>query len=184
MLILLSLVRTYRVRGIEFKVLLGDITRIECEAIVNPANSLMIMGGGVAGAIKRAGGEEVEREAMSKAPVRVGDAIITGAGRLKAKYVIHAPTMERPAMRISVDNVEKAVRAALRKMVEAGIREAAFPGMGTGVGGVNPREAARVMIETILRELEGKEGYRIILVAFNQELYDAFKQALEKAGAG
>ena len=173
----------YRIRGIEFKLLLGDITRVECEAIVNPANSLMIMGGGVAGAIKRVGGEEIEREALSKAPVRVGDAVITGAGRLKAKYVIHAPTMEKPAMRIGVGNVEKAVRAVLRRMVEAGIREVAFPGMGTGVGGVNPRDAARVMVKTVIEELKNKKGYRIILVAFDKELYNSFKQALEEAGA-
>ena len=83
----------------------GDITQLSCDAIVNPANSFGYMGGGVAGAIKRIGGNEIEREAVSKAPIRVGSAIATTAGTLPCKYVIHAPTMKQPAMRINVNNV-------------------------------------------------------------------------------
>jgi len=92
-----SFERTYK--GVRIVVLTGDITKQEVDAIVNPANSMLVMGGGVAGAIKRVGGKEIEDESVKHAPVPVGEAVATGAGRLKAKYVIHAPTMERPAAR-------------------------------------------------------------------------------------
>ncbi|MFH7882684.1 MAG: macro domain-containing protein, partial [Candidatus Aenigmatarchaeota archaeon] len=97
----------------------GDITEEECDAIVNPANSLGIMGGGVALAIKKKGGEEIEREARAKAPIKVGEAIATKSGKLKCKYIIHSPTMEKPAQKITLENVKLATRAALelaRKM--------------------------------------------------------------------
>ena len=96
----------------------GDLTKIPCDAIVNPANSYGYMGGGVAGAIKRTGGVEIENEAISKAPIPVGKAIITVAGRLPCSFVIHAPTMEQPAMRIGIDNVKDATRAALELGIE------------------------------------------------------------------
>ena len=90
----------------------GDITELKVDAIVNPANSSGYMGGGVAGVIKRIGGFEIEKEAVSKAPIPVGDAVVTTAGKLPCKYVIHAPTMKQPAMRIGVENVRLATRAA------------------------------------------------------------------------
>jgi len=116
-------------RGVEIKVMLGDITKVDVEAIVNPANSYMIMGGGVAGAIKRVGGVEIELEARKHAPIPVGEAIFTGAGKLKARYVIHAPTMERPAMKIGIENVRLAMRAALKCAESLGLRSIAFPGL-------------------------------------------------------
>jgi O-acetyl-ADP-ribose deacetylase (regulator of RNase III) len=94
-------------------IITGDLTKLEVDAIVNPANSTLIMGGGVAGAIKRVGGKEIEDEAFKSAPVSVREAIATNAGKLKAKYVIHAPTMEKPAMQATVDNVRLAMKGAL-----------------------------------------------------------------------
>ncbi|RLE47642.1 MAG: macro domain-containing protein, partial [Candidatus Methanomethylicota archaeon] len=85
--------------------------------------------GGVAGAIKRVGGVEIELEARKHAPIPVGEAIFTGAGKLKAKYVIHAPTMERPAMKIGIENVRLAMRAALKCAESLGLRSIAFPGL-------------------------------------------------------
>ena len=167
---------------VKVRVLKGDITKIQADAIVNPANSLMIMGGGVAGAIKRAGGANIEREALAKAPVRVGDAISTGAGRLPAKHVIHAPTMERPAMRIGVDNVYKATLAALKEAERLGVKTIAFPGMGTGVGGVDPLEAARAMVRAIKEHVKTSSLPKtILLVAFDDTLYRAFEDALREA---
>ena len=170
------------VDGIVIEAVLGDITELSVDAIVNPANSLMIMGGGVAAAIKRKGGEEIEWEARQYAPVEVGDAIATRAGRLPARYVIHAPTMERPAMRIESSNVAKAVYAALRKANELSLTSIAFPGMGTGVGGVPYSEAAKVMIKTIIEFVkEHKTSLkRILLVAIDNELYREFCKAMEK----
>jgi len=168
-------------RRCPFKVIKGDITKIKADAIVNPANSWMVMGGGVAGAIRRAGGRVIEAEARKYAPVPVGSAVVTNAGKLPCKYVIHAPTMERPAMRTTVDKVRAAVQAALKAADNVGVRSIAFPGMGTGVGGLNPDDAAVAMVETIIKVLPRLDNVNeVILVAFNDELYNAFVQAILK----
>ena len=164
-----------KVGNCEVKAVEGDITEFEGDAIVNAANRLMIMGGGVAGAIKRKGGEEIEEEARKKAPVPVGEAIATGAGRLKAKYVIHAPTMERPAMRIPPENAYLATKAALKVAKELGLKKVAFPLMGTGVGGLSVREAVREMLKAIEEECDGMEIY---LYAYGQKAYEELLEAL------
>ncbi len=161
-------------------ILKGDITEVSADAIVNPANSLLIMGGGVAGAIKRKGGEEIERDAVKKAPIPVGEAVITKGYRLKASYVIHAPTMERPAMRINKEKAVKAILAALIKAEKNGLKSIAFPGMGTGVGGLSPREGADAFVEAVKRFIEKQGRFksieRIILVAFDDALYREFQR--------
>lgn len=171
------------------RVVKGDITEQHVDAIVNPANSLMLMGGGVAGAIKRKGGEVIEREARKHAPVPVGKAVATTAGKLPAKYVIHAPTMEEPGMRTTFDKVVKAIIAALRVARDLGVKKLAFPGMGTGVGGLTPEEGARAFVEAF-RRFSQEGGFRgwdveILLVAFTDDLYEAFTKVvaeLEKLG--
>lgn len=152
----------------------GDITE-ECDAIVNPANSSGLMGGGVALAIKIKGGEEIEREAINKAPIQVGKAIFTTSGKLKCKYVIHSPTMQKPAMKIPLENVRLATKAALELARKLKIKSIAFPGMGTGVGGIKAKDGARVMIE----ECKKFKGLDIRLIAFDDELYKAFKNYLD-----
>lgn len=154
----------------------GDLTQIICDAIVNPANSFGYMGGGVAGAIKRVGGKEIENEAISKAPIQLGEAIVTTSGTLPCKKVIHVPTMEQPAMRIKVKNVEQATRAALNMANSLGFKTIALPGMGTGVGGVSIDDAAKTMVK-IAKEFKDKFE-KIILVGYNQELVDSFKKYL------
>ena len=155
----------------------GDITKFSCDAIVNPANSFGYMGGGVAGAIKRTGGIEIEKEAASKAPIDVGRAVATTAGTLPCKYVIHAPTMKKPAMPIDLDNVKLATRAALKLAEELQIKSIAIPGMGTGVGGVSPVDAAQEMVN-IAKEYEG-EFENIFLIDRNDEMVDAFNRSLK-----
>jgi O-acetyl-ADP-ribose deacetylase (regulator of RNase III) len=152
---------------------IGDITKISCDAIVNPANSYGFMGGGVAEVIKRAGGNEIEKEATSKAPIFVGSAVVTTAGTLPCKFVIHAPTMKKPAMRIPVDNVSKATQAALMLGEKLGIRYIAFPGMGTGVGGVSPNDAAKLMIK-VAKEFDDKFD-RILFIDINEKMIHAFR---------
>jgi O-acetyl-ADP-ribose deacetylase (regulator of RNase III) len=154
----------------------GDITKIACDAIVNPANSYGYMGGGVAGAIKRAGGIEIEKEAVSKAPISLGRAIFTNSGSLPCSIVIHSPTMKQPVMKIKKENVEVATRAALRLAADKKIKTIAIPGMGTGVGGVLLDDAARVMIK-VAKEFE-KNFEKIILVGFDDELVNSFKKFL------
>ncbi len=160
----------------------GDITVERTDAIVNPANSYGVMGGGVAYAIKRVGGQEIEDEAVENSPILVGTAIATTAGKLPSKFVIHAPTMREPAMRISVENVKKATRAALECACKNKLKSIAFPGMGTGVGGVDKKEAANAMAETIKSFLKEKETTlsNIILIGYDDELFKEFEKALRE----
>ncbi|WP_456483355.1 macro domain-containing protein [Methanopyrus kandleri] len=177
----LERVAEFELGDIKVVVLRGDITELNADAIVNPANSRGVMGGGVAAAIKAKGGEEIEREAMEKAPIPVGEAVETTAGDLDAEYVIHAPTMERPAQRIGVENVRKATEAALRKAEELGVESVAFPGMGTGVGGVPYEDAAETMVEVIEKLAPELESVRTVyLVGYEEELAEAFRRALER----
>lgn len=172
-----------KIDNVTIETIKGDITRLSIECIVNPANSLMIMGGGVAGAIRRVAGDEVEREAQKYAPVPVGSAITTSAGKLSnIKYIIHAPTMEKPAMKTTVEKVRMAVRAALHKARELGVSEIAFPGMGTGVGGLPYNTAAKVMVDEIKKFIEVNPGSikRVVLVAYSDELFKEFCRVLEE----
>jgi O-acetyl-ADP-ribose deacetylase (regulator of RNase III) len=154
----------------------GDITKISCDAIVNPANSYGYMGGGVAGAIKRVGGAVIEKEAISKAPIKIGNAVASTSGSLPCNFVIHAPTMSRPAMRIDVENVKLATKAALDIGFRQNIKTIAIPGMGTGVGGV-PVEKAAKAITTIVKEYEIKFE-KIFLIDRNDEMIESFKRFL------
>lgn len=137
------------------------------------------MGGGVALAIKKRGGKEIEKEAISKAPIPVGSAVATTAGKLKARYVIHASTMEKPAQRIPVENVALATQAALELAAKLKLRSIAFPGMGTGVGGVAPEDAAKAMLE-VIKNHRGEFPEEVILVAFDSRLYEAFSQFIRE----
>ncbi len=160
------------------ELVLGDLLEEEVEAIINPANSLMIMGGGVAGAIKRKGGEDIEKEAMRYAPVPVGKAVLTNAGKLKAKYVIHSPTMERPAMLTTKEKVYEATRAALILAREKGIKSLAIPAMGAGVGGLSYRESAEAMLRAIKELFSGIE--RIRIVVRDEEAFKEFKEVMQE----
>jgi len=151
----------------------GDLTTINCDAVVNPANSLGYMGGGVAGALKRNGGAEIENEAIKNAPIKVGNAVATTAGQLPCKYVIHAPTMAKPAMRIGVENVKQATFAALKLAEKLTISSIAIPGMGTGVGGVLPKDAAKAIVKIVKKFENSFET--IFLIDSNNEMVKYFE---------
>ena len=169
----------FKIENCAISVILGDITQTQADAIVNPANSRLMMGGGVAGAIKRIGGAIIEKEAVQKGPIRVGEAVATSAGKLKARYVLHAPTMPLPAMSTDLKNVEKATSAALRLARGLELSSIAIPGMGTGVGGVPAKDAAQTMVEAIKQHLsEGTTLRQIILVSIDKTLTDAFESVL------
>ena len=154
----------------------GDLTQISCGAIVNPANSFGYMGGGVAGAIKRIGGIEIEKEAISKAPIPVGTAVETTAGKLSCKYVIHAPTMKQPAMRIDKENVKLATQAAMKLGVKLNLKTIAIPGMGTGVGRVPVEDAAQAIV-SIAKTFENSFE-NIYLIDRNEDMVDSFNRFL------
>lgn len=159
----------------------GDLTRLAVDAIVNPANSYGLMGGGVAYAIKLAGGKAIEDEAVLKAPIPVGSAIVTTGGSMPCRYVIHAATMASPSELIGVDNVRSATQAALRKAKALGVVSLAFPGMGTGVGGVAKSDAARAMVESII---DFSPQFRVYLIGFDVELTGEFERWLVKLRPG
>jgi len=166
-------------KGVQIVVEKGDITSLEVDAIVNAANGMLIMGGGVAGAILRTGGRAIQEEALRYAPVPVGKAVATRAGKLKARFVVHAPTMERPAMRIGKENVRLATAGALECTKQLKVGSVAFPGMGTGVGGLKPEKAAEAMVQEIKKYIdEGGVLKQIILVGYTKDLTHAFVRAL------
>ena len=157
----------------------GSLLDVEAQAIVNAANSHGLMGGGVAGIIRRAAGSQVEDEAREQAPISVGDAVLTSGGRTRFEGIIHAPTMPEPAMRIPVENVRLATRAALRLADEQGFVSLAIPGMGTGVGRVAPEEAAQGMVEE-LRQFQARFLQSVILVDIDPVMVRAWEVALSR----
>lgn len=164
---------------IEIEVRQGDITQLELEALVNAANNGLWMGGGVAGALKRAGGREIEAEAVKKGPVPIGEAVVTGAGALKARYIIHAAVMGQD-LQTDAEKIRQATSNSLLRGDELGIKSLAFPALGTGVGGFPLDECARIMIDEIRRHSAGKTGLeKVVLVLFDQPAYQTFKQELD-----
>ncbi len=158
----------------------GDITQIEAEAIVNAANNRFWMGGGVAGAIKRAGGPEIEAEAMQQGPVPVGEAVATGAGRLKARYVIHAAVMGQD-LATDATIIRRATASSLRLADRLGVRSLAFPALGTGVGRFPVAECARIMVDEVRLHGEGETGLeRVVFVLFDEATYTAFRAELTR----
>lgn len=155
----------------------GSILDTDAQVIVNAANGLGLMGGGVAGVIKRAAGAEVEREAVKDAPIRVGKAVLTSGGNTKYKGIIHAPTMPEPGVHIPVQNVALATKAALTLADEKGFESIAIPGMGTGVGGVAHADAARVMVEAT-RTFSPRRLKSVVLVDVDLEMVAAWQAQL------
>src|SRR5262245_9794940 len=108
----------------------AELWTLAVDAVVNPANSMGIMGGGISGALRRHGGDVIQQAAMSSAPIAVGAALVTTAGQLPCKHVIHVPTMEEPGMRIGAESVRRAARAALIAADINHLKVLAIPGIG------------------------------------------------------
>ena len=163
----------------------GDICDLEVDAIVNAANMSLWMSTGVAGEIKRAGGDAIEFAAVRQAPVPLGEAIVTPAGKLAAKVVIHAVSLDRDR-RTSAEIIDRAVRSAMARARELRFTSVAFPAMGTGVGGFPLDEAARVTVRAVRAEMELSPLIDHVTFAMRgAAAYRAFEAALaETAGAG
>ncbi len=159
----------------EIEVLQADVTQLEVDAIANAANTELQHGGGVARAISRAGGPEIQSESNEKAPIGLGEAVETSGGELPATWVIHAATMELGGG-TSAEIIERATRSTLAKAEELGCRSLALVAFGTGVGGFPLDEAARLMVGAA-REHE-RELERIVFAVHGEEAERAFREAL------
>jgi O-acetyl-ADP-ribose deacetylase (regulator of RNase III) len=159
----------------ELEVLAADVTKLDVDAIANAANTQLMHGGGVAGAISRAGGPAVQRESDEKAPIGLGEAVETTAGEMPARWVIHAATMELGGP-TSGDIIERATRSTLARAEELGCRSLALVAFGTGVGGFPLDEAARLMAGAA-RAHEG-DLVRIVFAEHGDDAERAFREAV------
>ena len=167
----------------QLEVAQADITRLDVDAIANAANTELRHGGGVAGAIARAGGPAIQEQSDRAAPIGLGEAVETEAGEMPSRWVIHAATMELGGP-TSAEIIKRATDSVLRKADELGARSLALVAFGTGVGGFPLADAARIEVEAVRRHLES--GSRLELVVFavrGEEAVTAFRDALGQGQA-
>lgn len=162
----------------------GDLTEMDVDAIVNAANNDLQLGGGVAGAIRRKGGEVIQRECDAIGSIPVGGAAITSGGKLRARFVIHAASM-----RLGGETTARALRSStahsLRIAAEKGLRTIAFPAVGTGIAGFPLSECAPIMLREVVDHLKGPTPLeRVNFVLFDAPALAAFEKALGELAAG
>jgi O-acetyl-ADP-ribose deacetylase (regulator of RNase III) len=168
----------YQFQDTLISIVLGDITEETADAIVNAANNHLWLGGGVAGAIKHKGGEVIEQEALAKGPIEIGEAVFTSAGRLKAKYVIHATVMGQD-LNTDEDKIKLATQNSLKCAEAMKLKSIAFPALGTGVGGFPIAKCAEIMITEVVNHINKKSTIKkLSFVLFDQPTYAAFEREL------
>jgi O-acetyl-ADP-ribose deacetylase len=164
----------------EVEVLQTDITGLEVDAIANAANTQLRHGGGVAGAISRAGGPAVQAESDERAPIGLGEAVETTAGEMPSRWVIHAATMELGGP-TSGEIIRRATASTLAKADELGAKSLALVAFGTGVGGFPLEEAARIEVEEVHRHLDAGSGLeRVVFAIRGNEAEAAFRAAMSQ----
>jgi len=176
----------FRVGDVEVEVCEGDITKANTEAITNAANNRLWMGAGVAGAIKRAGGPEIEREAVGKGPIPVGTAVETTAGRLPYKFVIHGAVMGTD-LKTDAKLIRQTTRSCLDLAESLKLQSLALPAFGTGVGGFDITECGRLMASAAREFAAASPTHlrRIVFVLWGKDAYEAFLSgAREVLGGG
>jgi O-acetyl-ADP-ribose deacetylase (regulator of RNase III) len=158
----------------------GDLTDMETDAIVNAANNDLILGAGVAGAIRRKGGEEIQRECQAIGSIPVGYAAITSGGKLKARYVIHAASM-RLGGGTSADALRNSTAHSLRIAAEHGLKTIAFPAVGTGIAAFPIEQCAEIMLHEAVKHLKCETSLETIyFVLFDDTACDVFQRAWRK----
>jgi O-acetyl-ADP-ribose deacetylase len=156
----------------------GDITTLEVDAIANAANTRLLHGGGVAGAISRAGGPDVQRESDERSPIGLGEAVETSGGQMPCRWVIHAATMELGGP-TSAEIIRTATASTLERADELGARSLALVAFGTGVGGFSIDEAAEIEVDEVRRHLDAGTGLeRIVFAVRGEQARAAFARAL------
>ena len=158
----------------------GDLTELATDAIVNAANNDLILGAGVAGAIYRKGGEEIQKECDAIGSIPVGFAAITGAGKLKARYVIHAASMQA-GRRTTAETLRGSTTHSLRLATERKLKTVAFPAVGTGVAGFPLQECAEIMLQVAATHLQ-REPFpeTIYFVLFDEAAKNVFEETWKK----
>ncbi|MBM3220955.1 MAG: Appr-1-p processing protein [Candidatus Rokubacteria bacterium] len=161
----------------------GDISLFEADAVVNAANTALVMGTGVAGALKKRGGVVIEEEAMRLGPVDVGEAVLTTAGNLPATHIIHAAVMGTD-LKTDPETIARTTQAVLALAVKHKLTSLAFPALGTGVGHVPPAQSADAMIQAVVTHLKagGSTLKRVVFVLYQDEAYRAFVDTLKRVG--
>jgi len=165
------------------KVILGDITDVKADAIVNAANTELMLGGGVAGAIRRKGGPAIQAECDKIGPVRLGEAAVTGAGKLKARFVIHAASMKLGGA-TTQESLRGAIKNSFLRAREKGARTIAFPAIGAGIAGFPIRRCAEIMMDEAIRALQAGAVEAITFVLYDKTAYGAFEEAYDAVGDG
>lgn len=165
----------------EIEILKGDITDMDVDAVVNAANTALMLGSGVAGAIRKKGGPAIQAECDLKSPIPLGEAVITGAGDLRARHVIHAAGMH-PGGGVSAESLVSATLNSLRMADEENLGTIAFPAIGTGVGGFPVAECAALMIDTVCGYLDRRDSglEKIYFVLFDDAAEKVFSEALRE----
>lgn len=164
--------------GIEDKIVIeqGDLTEADVDAIVNAANNDLQLGGGVAGAIRRKGGPAIQDECNRIGPIAIGEAAITTGGKLKARYVIHAASMQLGG-RTTAESLRASTRNSLARAAEKELKSIAFPAVGTGIAGFPMRQCAEIMLEEAVRHLGGKTSVeQVRFVLFDNTALGEFEQ--------
>ena len=162
----------------EIEVKQADITKLQVDAIANAANTQLRHGGGVAGAISRAGGPSVQAESDGRAPIGLGEAVETTAGGMPSRWVIHAATMELGGP-TSAEIIRAATASTLAKADELGANSLALVAFGTGVGCFSLADAATIELEEVRRHLEAGSGLeRIVFAVHGDEAEAAFRAAM------
>jgi O-acetyl-ADP-ribose deacetylase len=161
----------------------GDITDWEVDAIVNAANATLVMGAGVASAIKRKGGVIIEEEAMRQGPIEVGEAILTTGGNLNATHVIHAAVMG-PDLRTDGETIARTTRSILTLADKHRITSVAMPALGTGVGHVPAAASADAMLNAVVSHLKGGGSTlrKVVFVLYQDDAFKAFTETLKRLG--
>ena len=160
----------------------ADITTLEVDAIANAANTQLRHGGGVAAAIARAAGPELDRESRERAPIGLGDAVETTAGAMPSRGVIHAATMELGGP-TSEEIIRRATASTLARADALGARSLALVAFGTGVGGFPLEDAARIEVEEVRRHLDaGSQLERVVFALHGEPARAAFAAAIDAAG--
>jgi len=158
----------------------GDLTSYEVDAIVNAANNDLILGGGLAGAIARKGGPDIQADCCRHGPVRVGQAAITAAGNLPARHVIHQASM-RLGGRTTAEALRSSTAAVLSLAEQNGVRTLAFPATGTGIAGFPLNQCARIMLEEVRKHVAGQAGLTdVYFVLFDAKACEVFRKTYEE----